>query len=58
MSLKKRQENEIKNLRWIEMRKQKRQSEARKEKNQSRTSVRDKAKAKSDKSANDRERTK
>ena len=38
MSLQTRRLNEIKDLRWIEMRKQKRLTEARKEKNQSKTS--------------------
>jgi len=47
MSLQKRRLNEIKNLRWIEMRKQKRLREVRREKNQSRTSVRKKAQDKS-----------
>ena len=43
MSLEKRRLNKIKELRWIEMRKDKRMTEARREQKQTKTSVRKKA---------------
>ena len=46
MSLQKRRLNEIKDLRWIEMRKEKRLKAMRKEQNQSKTSTKKKAQEK------------